>query len=147
MIQGGDPTGTGSGGSGTNGADGAVQDDEFNVDVRYTSSGLLALANRGDDTNDCQFFITAVPYRDGDYQYTIIGKLVAGDDIRQAIASVPVEANGWNEVSKPINAPMSVPRNRSRATRSSEWARTKYSMMFGTSHAIRRPISTLLATR
>ena len=106
MIQGGDPTGTGSGGSGTNGADGAVQDDEFNVDVRYTSSGLLALANRGDDTNDCQFFITAVPYRDGDYQYTIIGKLVAGDDIRQAIASVPVEANGWNEVSKPINAPI-----------------------------------------
>ena len=61
MIQGGDPLGTGSGGSGPNGQPGNVQDDEFNVDMRFTSSGLLALANSGADTNDCQFFITAAP--------------------------------------------------------------------------------------
>jgi cyclophilin family peptidyl-prolyl cis-trans isomerase len=95
MIQGGDPTGTGRGGSGT-----GIEDDEFNTDVRFTSSGLLALANRGNDTNDCQFFITSNTYRDGDYQYTILGKLVAGDDIRQAIAAVPV--NG----SAPLNPPI-----------------------------------------
>ncbi len=58
MIQGGDPLGTGSGGSGANGEPGNVQDDEFNVDMRFTSSGLLAMANSGPDTNDCQFFIT-----------------------------------------------------------------------------------------
>jgi cyclophilin family peptidyl-prolyl cis-trans isomerase len=106
MIQGGDPTGTGSGGSGPDGAKGAVQDDEFNVDIRYTTSGLLALANSGVDTNDCQFFITANTFRGGDYQYTIIGKLVAGDDIRQLIAGVPVEDNGNGEVSKPVNPPI-----------------------------------------
>ena len=109
MIQGGDPTGTGSGGSGPNGTKGSVQDDEFNLDIRFTTSGLLALANSGTDTNDCQFFITAAPYRDGDYTYTIIGKLVAGDDIRQALAAVPVESNGAAtnpEISKPINPPI-----------------------------------------
>jgi cyclophilin family peptidyl-prolyl cis-trans isomerase len=110
MIQGGDPLGTGSGGSGANGAKGAVQDDEFNVDLRFTSSGLLALANSGPDTNDCQFFITAdaTGARNLDYGYTIIGKLVAGDDMRQAIAAVDVESNGANppETSKPVNPPI-----------------------------------------
>jgi cyclophilin family peptidyl-prolyl cis-trans isomerase len=106
MIQGGDPLGTGSGGSGDDGASGDVQDDEFDVDLRFTSSGLLAMANSGNDTNDCQFFITADTYRSGDYQYTIIGKLVAGDDIRQAIAAVPVQDNGNGETSEPVNAPI-----------------------------------------
>lgn len=99
MIQGGDPTGTGSGSSGTQ-----VQDDEFDKDIRYTTSGLLALANHGPDTNDCQFFITSNEFRGGDYQYTIIGKLVVGDNIRQAIASVPVYQYG--EKSTPVNPPI-----------------------------------------
>ncbi len=106
MIQGGDPLGTGSGGSGPNGTAGSVQDDEFNVDIRFTSTGLLAMANSGCDTNDCQFFITAAPYRDGDFQYTIIGDLVAGNDIRQALAGVPVGPNSTGENSKPINPPI-----------------------------------------
>jgi cyclophilin family peptidyl-prolyl cis-trans isomerase len=102
MIQGGDPTGTGSGASGT-----GVYDDEFDVDVRFTSSGLLAMANRGVDTNDCQFFITADTFRQGDYQYTIIGKLVAGEEMRQAIASVAVEYSASRgEYSLPVNAPI-----------------------------------------
>ena len=112
MIQGGDPLGTGSGGSGPNGGPGDVQNDEFNVDIRFTSSGLLAMANSGPDTNDCQFFITtsqdsANYYRAGDYQYTIIGKLVAGNDILQAVAAVPVEENAaGTEESKPVNPPI-----------------------------------------
>ena len=106
MIQGGDPLGTGSGGSGADGGKGSVQDDEFSTDIRFTSTGLLALANSGVDTNDCQFFITAGSYRSGDFQYTIIGDLVAGDDIRQAIANVPVEDNGSSETSKPVNSPI-----------------------------------------
>jgi cyclophilin family peptidyl-prolyl cis-trans isomerase len=114
MIQGGDPLGTGSGGSGTDGAKGQTQDDEFNVDIRFTSSGLLAMANSGTDTNDCQFFITAGKdtsgnfnyFRDGDYQYTIIGKLVAGDTVRQEVAGVSVVDNGSGETSKPVNPPI-----------------------------------------
>ncbi|MEN6452332.1 MAG: peptidylprolyl isomerase, partial [Thermoguttaceae bacterium] len=103
MDQGGDPLGTGSGGSGTNGAEGDTQDDEFDVDLRFTSSGILALANHGADTNDCQFFVMNDAYRSLDYGYTIIGKLVAGDDIRQALAAVPVENNDSGEASKPVN--------------------------------------------
>ena len=106
MIQGGDPLGTGSGGSGPNGAKGNAVDDEFSADLRFTSSGLLAMANSGSDTNDCQFFVTADTFRSGDYTYTILGKLVAGDDIRQAIANVPVEDNGNGEVSKPLHPPI-----------------------------------------
>ncbi len=113
LIQGGNPGGAGGSGSNTMLA---KQDDEFNVDVRFTSPGLLALANNGPydtdfpgsrpDTNDCQFFITSGAYRDGDFQYTIIGKLVAGDDIRQAIESVPVEDNGQGEISQPVKPPI-----------------------------------------
>jgi cyclophilin family peptidyl-prolyl cis-trans isomerase len=110
MIQGGDPLGNGTGGSGPGGTKGDVQDDEFNGDMRFTSSGLLALANSGPDTNDCQFFITADASRNLDYQYVILGKLVAGDAIRQAIANVPVEGNGqlppYYEVSKPVKPPI-----------------------------------------
>ena len=113
MIQGGDPGG--GGGSGPNTAL-AEHDDEFNVDIRFTTPGLLALANNGPDntmfpgsrpdTNDCQFFVTSAPYRDGDYQYTIIGKLVAGDDILQAVESVPVQDNGSGEISGTSNPPI-----------------------------------------
>ena len=111
FIQGGDPSG--NGGSGPNHAL-VKQDDEFNADVRFTSSGLLALTNNGPyvnpgsrpDTNDCQFFVTSGAYRDGDFQYTIIGKLVTNDSLRQAIDSVPVVDNGSGEISKPVNAPI-----------------------------------------
>ena len=106
MIQGGDPVGDGTGGSGPNGAPGKVQDDEFSTDLRFSSSGLLALANSGADTNDCQFFITSDTFYDGDYQYTILGKLVAGDTVRQAVAAVDVVDNGNGEISKPVNPPI-----------------------------------------
>ena len=52
VIQGGDPTGTGSGGSGVN------FDDQFHVDLQHNRSGLLSFAKTSDDTNDSQFFIT-----------------------------------------------------------------------------------------
>lgn len=99
MIQGGDPNGNGTGGTGTK------LNDEFNPDIRYTTSGLLALANSGPNTNDSQFFITAAPFRSGDYQYTIIGKLVAGEAIRQKLAAVSVTTQN-GELSKPVTPPV-----------------------------------------
>ena len=96
MIQGGSPTGDGT--------DSGLQfDDEFNANLQFTSSGVLAMANSGNDTNGHQFFITAAPYQSGDFKYTIFGFLVEGDSVRQQIANVPVHGNGQGENIAPNN--------------------------------------------
>jgi cyclophilin family peptidyl-prolyl cis-trans isomerase len=85
VIQGGDPTGTGSGGSPL----GRIND-EYHKDLQFTSSGILAMAKSLDDTGDSQFFITAGPTRWLDFNHTIFGFLTQGESVRQAIASVAV---------------------------------------------------------
>jgi len=91
MIQGGDPWGTGSGGSGVD------FDDEFHVELQHTSSGLLSMANSGPDTNDSQFFITSEPTRWLDFDHAIFGFLTAGDDVREAIESVEKKSDDPND--------------------------------------------------
>jgi len=86
VIQGGDPRGDGTGGSGVE------FDDEFHPLLMHTSSGVLSMAKSLDDTNDSQFFITAGPTRFLDFNHSIFGFLVEGDDVREAIQSVPVGA-------------------------------------------------------
>ena len=87
MVQGGDPKGDGTGGSGT------TLDDEMTPELQFTSSGILAMANSGSDTNDSQFFITSAATRWLDGRYTIFGQLTSGDAIRQKIAAVPTGTN------------------------------------------------------
>jgi cyclophilin family peptidyl-prolyl cis-trans isomerase len=83
VIQGGDPQGDGTGGSG-------VQfDDEYHADLQHTVSGLLSMAKSSDDTNDSQFFITEGPQRNLDFNHSIFGMLVQGEDIRDAISNTP----------------------------------------------------------
>ena len=93
MIQGGDPLGTGTGGSGTS------FNDEFDTSLRFTSSGILAMAKSSDDTNDSQFFITDAPTRWLDFQHSIFGFLTKGESVRDTINSVPVGAND-----RPLNS-------------------------------------------
>ena len=79
MAQGGDPTGSGSGGPGYSFAD--EVDDGPSLDRR----GLLAMANAGPDTNGSQFFVT---FTDTDYltgSHTVFGELIEGDDVLAAI--------------------------------------------------------------
>jgi len=83
MIQGGDPTGTGSGGPGYQFAD------ELK-DGRAYARGTLAMANAGPNTNGSQFFIMHknVPL---DHLYTIFGKVISGLEFVDAIAETSVD--------------------------------------------------------
>ena len=83
VIQGGDPTGTGTGGS-----DLGDFDDQFHVDLQHNRTGLLSMAKSTDDTNDSQFFITEGPQRSLDFNHTIFGIMVEGEDVRDAISNV-----------------------------------------------------------
>ena len=74
MVQGGDPTGTGSGGPGYN------FEDEVKNGLEFNKPGLLAMANAGPGTNGSQFFITHVetPWLTGNH--TIYGEVVSSKD-------------------------------------------------------------------
>jgi len=102
MIQGGDPNGNGTGGSGVK------FDDEYNANLQFTSSGILAMAKSSDDTNDSQFFITSDAVRHLDFQHSIFGFLTEGDSVRKAIAAVAGGSNGSTPVNSVVIDSMSV---------------------------------------
>src|SRR5512133_768726 len=78
MAQGGDPTGTGSGGPGYE----FVNEDS---DLKFDKPGVLAMANAGRDTNGSQFFITFVATPQLDGGYTIFGQVTVGMDVVNGI--------------------------------------------------------------
>jgi len=121
MIQGGDPTATGSGGESMWGEPFA---DEFSDSLRFDQPGRFAMANRGPDTNGSQFFITVVPTPHLNDKHTIFGQVVNGMSVVQAIAraekdgqgrpvspviisGVRVERAGW--IGEPPNGPLPPP--------------------------------------
>src|SRR5690554_7444671 len=79
MIQGGDPTGTGSGGPGYKFWD------ETSSSNRFDRKGLLAMANASPSTNGSQFFITHVPTPHLNGKHTIFGEVLEGQDVVDAI--------------------------------------------------------------
>ena len=86
MIQGGDPTGTGTGGPGY------TFEDEFND--HKVERGALAMANAGPNTNGSQFFVVtaeATPWLDG--KHTVFGRVTNGMDVVDAISQVDTDAN------------------------------------------------------
>ena len=93
VIQGGDPTGTGSGGSRL-----GDFDDQFDVDLQHNRTGLLSMAKSEDDTNDSQFFITEGPTRHLDSNHSIFGVLTEGESVRQAISNVATGAGDRPDV-------------------------------------------------
>jgi cyclophilin family peptidyl-prolyl cis-trans isomerase len=85
MIQGGDPTGTGTGGPGY------TFEDEINE--HKVERGALAMANAGPNTNGSQFFIVtaeATPWLDG--KHTVFGRVTSGMDVVDSISQVETDA-------------------------------------------------------
>jgi cyclophilin family peptidyl-prolyl cis-trans isomerase len=93
MIQGGDPTGTGTGGPGY------TFEDEFND--HKVERGALAMANAGPNTNGSQFFIVttgAAPWLDG--KHTVFGRVTEGMDAVDKIEAV--ETDGQDKPREPV---------------------------------------------
>jgi peptidyl-prolyl cis-trans isomerase B (cyclophilin B) len=89
MIQGGDPTGTGSGGPGYR------FEDETRGNPLKHDKGVISMANAGPNTNGSQFFITHSPQPHLNGRHTVFGKVVKGqevvDTIRQGDRMVSVK--------------------------------------------------------
>ncbi|EGF80604.1 hypothetical protein BATDEDRAFT_11296, partial [Batrachochytrium dendrobatidis JAM81] len=90
MVQTGDPTNTGKGGTSIWGGKFA---DEIKSTLRHNTRGIVSMASKGADANGSQFFITYSKQSHLDSKYTVFGKIIDGLDTLDSLESVPVDGN------------------------------------------------------
>lgn len=96
MVQGGDPTATGMGGQSYWGA---PFEDECNANIKFEKPGMVAMANKGPNTNGSQFFITTSSCPWLNQKHTIFGEVTKGYDVIQKI-----EASYTDKNNRPIES-------------------------------------------
>lgn len=89
MIQGGDPTATGAGGESIWGKS---FKDEFDPSLKFDQKGILAMANRGPNTNGSQFFITTAKTDWLNNKHTIFGKVISHYDVVEKIENTTIDS-------------------------------------------------------
>ena len=89
MLQTGDPTGTGRGGSSIYGD---KFEDEIHTSLKHTGAGILSMANSGPNTNGSQFFINLAPTPWLDGKHTIFGRVKSGLRVVQRMGLVKTSA-------------------------------------------------------
>ncbi len=99
MIQGGDPTGTGMGGESIWGKE---FKNEYAPNLVFDRPYLLAMANRGPNTNGSQFFITVAPTPWLNGGYTIFGEVIKGQDTVLKISQVATSKPGDRPIKKVV---------------------------------------------
>ncbi|KJZ76053.1 Peptidyl-prolyl cis-trans isomerase-like 2 [Hirsutella minnesotensis 3608] len=90
MIQGGDPSGTGKGGSSIWGQN---FNDEFEGPLTHNTRGILSMANKGKNTNSSQFFFIYKPAPHLDRKHTIFGRISSGLDVLSKMEAVPTDGS------------------------------------------------------
>ncbi|XP_076260544.1 peptidyl-prolyl cis-trans isomerase-like 3 [Rhynchophorus ferrugineus] len=96
IVQTGDPTGTGKGGTSIWGD---KFEDEFKEQLKHSARGIVSMANNGPNTNGSQFFISYGPQPHLDLKYTVFGKVIDGLETLDELEKLPVNSKNY----KPLN--------------------------------------------
>jgi len=99
MVQGGDPTGSGSGGQSIWGES---FEDECSKKVKFNQKGLLAMANSGPNTNGSQFFITTAKTHWLHMKHTIFGTVIDGFNTVKKIENAPADGQDRPKIPQKI---------------------------------------------
>nr|XP_033184710.1 peptidyl-prolyl cis-trans isomerase-like 3 [Bombus vancouverensis nearcticus] len=97
IVQTGDPTHTGKGGTSIWNR---KFEDEFKEELKHNARGLVSMANNGPNTNGSQFFITYGPQPHLDLKYTLFGKVIDGLETLEQLEKLPVNPKNYRPLTE-----------------------------------------------